>query len=336
MTPVTLIHRLGRLLSGVVLVAAGAYMFIYLVRWEWNRALVAGVFFLAAEVFLVADVLLGRVGALGRRVDRAREEEQAQLLADRLRANRPDRTGPFAWLHHDPNRVSVLLPILIGAGVVLSALSYLVEQIARVSALPVAEDDLARGLAAIALPAEGLAPIGRLPSPASRPPMPDRSQSVSTVITLAGAVALVTALVTGGIMVLKSVPEPADPGRVMHVDLVVRQRNLSQPEPAIAMGLWATCRTRVPREVSLVSLESVDADDPSRLRMTLSPAPAQSDQREFLGCLQDAVIERTWTSVVGVQGLTAGSRPVQEEARPGTTSSSAGTVNRKPTSSVPV
>ncbi len=328
MTPVALIHRLGRLLSGVVLVAAGAYMFIYLVRWEWNRALVAGVFFLAAEVFLISDVLLGRISALGRRVDRAREEEQAQLLADRLRANRPERTGPFAWLHHDPDRVTVLLPVLIGAGVLLSALSYVVEQISRVSALPVAEDDLARGLATIALPAEGLTPIGRLPAPAPRPTAPDRSDFLWTVVTFAGVVALISALVTTGIMLLKSVPEPSDPSRVMHIDLVVERRNLSQTERDIALGLWAMCSTRVPPEVALASLDPVDPADPARLRMTLSPSPASSDRRELLGCLQDALIERTWISVLGFDELTAGASPGQVGLGFDAASSSAETVNR--------
>jgi hypothetical protein len=50
----SVLHRLGRLLSAVVLLASGAYVFIYLVRWEWNRALIAGLFFQAVEMVLVA------------------------------------------------------------------------------------------------------------------------------------------------------------------------------------------------------------------------------------------------------------------------------------------
>ena len=63
----------------------------------------------------------------------------------------------------------MLLPVLIGAGVVLSAVAYLVEQVSRVTAVPVAEHELARGLSTMALPIEGLAPLGR---PLTRGPCP--------------------------------------------------------------------------------------------------------------------------------------------------------------------
>ena len=49
--------RIGVLLVAVTLVASGAYVLVYLQRWEWNRALIAGVFMLASEMILVAAVL---------------------------------------------------------------------------------------------------------------------------------------------------------------------------------------------------------------------------------------------------------------------------------------
>jgi len=48
---------LWHLLALVVLVVSGAYLLIYLHRWEWNRALVSGLFLVAAEVVLVGVVL---------------------------------------------------------------------------------------------------------------------------------------------------------------------------------------------------------------------------------------------------------------------------------------
>lgn len=299
MTPATLIHRLGRLLSGVVLVASGSYVFVYLVRWEWNRALIAGLFFLAAELFLVADVVLGRIAALGRQSAVERDQDRAQLLAARLRESRPPRPGPFAWLGHDPDRLNVLLPILIGAGVVLSALSYLVEQVSRVSALPVAEDELARGLSTLALPAEGLRPLGRPPAPQPAPVLPEPGRAVSTWLTLVGFVALVVGVVTAGLMLLLSVPAPADPGRATQVELLVLRRNVDQPERDVVLALWAACRVRIPQDVDLVELAR-DPGDPARMRMVLSPAPGETDTREFVGCLQDAVIERVRTDVLAV------------------------------------
>lgn len=303
MTPTRLVHRLGRLLSGVVLVASGSYVFVYLVRWEWNRALIAGLFFLAAEVFLVADVVLGRIGALGRQSAQERDQDRAQVLAARLRESRPPRSGPFAWLGHDPDRVNVLLPILIGAGVVLSALSYLVEQVSRVTALPVAEDELARGLSTLALPAEGLRPLGRPPAPQPAPVLPEPGRAMSTLLTLVGFVALIVAVVTAGLMLLLSVPEPPDPGRATQVDLVVQRRSIEQPERAVVLALWSACRVRIPQEVELVELTQ-DTADPDRMRMVVAPAPGDSDTREFVGCLQDAVVERVRTDVLAVGPVT--------------------------------
>ena len=48
---------LGRVLVVVVLVASGAYFLVYLYRWQWNRALVSGLFFVAAEIAVVASVV---------------------------------------------------------------------------------------------------------------------------------------------------------------------------------------------------------------------------------------------------------------------------------------
>ena len=47
-------------------------MFVYLYRWEWNRALISGVIFLAAEVAVIGWFLNSRVSDLGHRVDEMR------------------------------------------------------------------------------------------------------------------------------------------------------------------------------------------------------------------------------------------------------------------------
>ena len=53
------------LLGGITLAASGAYTFIYLYRWEWNRALMSSALFIAAEVAVVAMLLSRRLaGAL--------------------------------------------------------------------------------------------------------------------------------------------------------------------------------------------------------------------------------------------------------------------------------
>lgn len=304
MSPGTLVHRVGRLLSAFILIVSGVYVFTYLVRWEWNRALVAGMFFLAAEGILIADVLLGRIAGVSRQVAQTHESAQTAALAARLRANRPRSPGPFAWLAPERDRLNVLLPILIGAGVILSALSYVVEQLSRVTAVPVAERELARGLSTMALPAEGLAPGGRAPviTPAEARRREPEARAL-TWIVLGGVVAAIAA----GILVLAraimAVPEGSYHDRALEMDLVVMRRDLEQPEADIALALWTLCRVRVHDAVELVTIEPSDDDHPGQLRMVLSPAPGKSDTFELLGCVQDAVIERARADVVAVRAV---------------------------------
>ena len=64
MTAERLVRLVGRLLGLVVLIVSGAYLLIYLYRWEWNRALVAGIFFVSAEVAIASGVILSRLRAI--------------------------------------------------------------------------------------------------------------------------------------------------------------------------------------------------------------------------------------------------------------------------------
>jgi hypothetical protein len=200
----------------------------------------------------------------------------------------------------DPDRLNVLLPILIGAGVILSALSFLVEQVSRVTAEPVAEHELARGLATMALPAAGLSPTRRLGSADLGATLPESTPPRGRWLVLGGLAAGIAALVLVLAQSLLGVTAPADEGRAIRLDLVVQRRDLAQDEVDVALALWAACRTRVPQEVELVSLARTDAADPARLGMVLAPAPGRTDTTEIIGCIEDATVERSWTSVVGV------------------------------------
>ena len=62
-------RRLGLLALIVTLGASGWYVFVYLYRWEWNRALISGVIFVAAELALIGTLVLERLSRLERRLD---------------------------------------------------------------------------------------------------------------------------------------------------------------------------------------------------------------------------------------------------------------------------
>ncbi len=143
-------RRIGAAIAAVTLVSSGSYVFAYLYRWEWNRALICGVIFLAAEIALATLFLSGRLRRLG--------EDTASLRAERtarqLRATAPAGRDHFAWISR-PQDMHVFVPVLMGAGIVLSALAWGVERIARLTARPILERGLARRLATMAPPVGG-------------------------------------------------------------------------------------------------------------------------------------------------------------------------------------
>jgi hypothetical protein len=64
-----------------------------------------------------------------------------------LRNPPPTPPRPFAWL--DRSQTNVFVPVLLGAGVVLSALAWVVDRVARLTAVPSMERGLVQKLAAL-------------------------------------------------------------------------------------------------------------------------------------------------------------------------------------------
>jgi hypothetical protein len=144
-------RRIGVVLVSVTLVAAAWYFFAYLFWWEWNRALVAGIVMVGAEVALGTLFVVAKLDDLRRRVD------TVSARTERIRAHldaAPSSDGRFAWLVKT-NGFNVFIPILLGAGVLISGLAWLVERIARFTQRGNTTDGLARQLAALAPPAAG-------------------------------------------------------------------------------------------------------------------------------------------------------------------------------------
>jgi hypothetical protein len=164
-------------LLGAVLVGSGAYLFIYLYRWEWNRAHTAGVFLIVAEIALVAMVLDARISRLESRVSNQRKDgtnerhesrnrRSPEIVRMHIRDVPPRSRSHFAWLRPDSSSTNVFVPALMGAGIVMSGLAWLIERLGRATAKPALENDLARRLGPLWYDArEGLVPA---PATASR------------------------------------------------------------------------------------------------------------------------------------------------------------------------
>lgn len=152
-------RRLGMLLVALTFLGAGGYVFVYLYRWEWNRALVALGIFLAAEIAVAAAILLRRLDALARSSDRRgtpRGGADPAVLAALREA--PAAPTPFRWLGVHPERTSVFIPVLLGAGVVVAGVAWLVERLAGATARPGVDHGLAEDLSVAAFPRDGLVP----------------------------------------------------------------------------------------------------------------------------------------------------------------------------------
>ena len=150
---------------------SGRWFFLYLHRWEWNRALVSGLMFLAAEVGLFGAIALemlsrlrkevravgaaaasgGVHGGRGAHATRSGVGYRPEVLA-RIRESAPPPRRHFAWLEQQSGRTSVFIPILLGAGVIASGLAWVVERLARLTTGKRLERDLAVRLGTFSLP----------------------------------------------------------------------------------------------------------------------------------------------------------------------------------------
>jgi hypothetical protein len=144
--------RLSWSLVVVTFLAAAAYSIVSLNRWQWSRALYFGLVALVAEIAIATGLVLRKL-ARTTALARANEEQIAAILRE---VRRPQER--FAWLRPESmvGRMNVFIALLVGGGVILSALAWVVDRIAANTAQPIAEGRLARDLATIDYPEGGL------------------------------------------------------------------------------------------------------------------------------------------------------------------------------------
>jgi hypothetical protein len=163
-------RRIGLAAGVLTLLASGGYVFVYLYRWEWNRALVSGLIFVASEVALTSFLLSQRLRTTEAKLDALVGDRRTRVL-QRLEETAPPPRAGFAWLAR-PERMNVFVPVLLGAGVVLSALAWLVERVARATARPTMERHLAGRLGELAPPRHGFLEPATDPVALLRGPVP--------------------------------------------------------------------------------------------------------------------------------------------------------------------
>jgi hypothetical protein len=131
------------------LIVAVVYMVVSLNRWEWNRALFFGLIALMAEVAAATGLLMSRMAR------RAPRDDDPAIRAA-LSESRPASPNRFRWLEESTRQLDVFIMFLVGGGVMLSGIAWVVDRVASVTSTPAGERHLARELQEISYPRGGL------------------------------------------------------------------------------------------------------------------------------------------------------------------------------------
>lgn len=150
-------RKLAWFAGELTLLASGGYIFVYLYRWEWHRALFVTMVFAIAEIALATALIL-------RQLKRRSPSQPAStaatgvpdpLVLQRLRQS-PTPRDHFAWLRRDLSQLNVFVTILLGGGAVLSGGAWLLDRLAHRTAGASLDNSLARKLGALGFPENGL------------------------------------------------------------------------------------------------------------------------------------------------------------------------------------
>jgi hypothetical protein len=288
MSAVRIGQLLSRALAIVVLATSGWYLIVYLYRWEWNRAIVSGIFFVAAETVLVGMVVVGHLRRLSTRVDElGRRQEEA--LARRITAEN-DARGPqsFRWLHDSSSRVGVFIPVLLGAGVILSFVAYVVERVAAVLAGPTADRVTVERL--------GLdLPLGTTQGRPARVPAAASAWRRGRVIAV-GLLVVVLGIALIDDLRDATMSHPEKPaGAATYIDLRIDQRGPTRDVRDVAAALTTACRHRLSGPVDVRTVEVVG---PSQVQIVVRPGLGELRRRRYFGCLDDVILERVSSHVI--------------------------------------
>lgn len=148
--------KLSWIVATVGLIGCAGYLFVYIYRWEWHRALLVGILFLATLVGLSTALVLRRLTALAGRA--AAPDPRPPGALERLRAA-PVETKPFPWLQPGAlDRSHIFIPVLLGGGFLVSGIAWAIERVAGSSARSGVEEQLAADLEAVAFPTTSLVP----------------------------------------------------------------------------------------------------------------------------------------------------------------------------------
>ncbi|GAA2441513.1 hypothetical protein GCM10010191_67180 [Actinomadura vinacea] len=271
-------RRLAYLGLGLMVLATGGYTVVYLVRWEWQRSLMAG------ELLLVClIVLLAVAGA--QRLQRM-EQRLAALVEGRPAPRAAEEVPRFRWLEPEPHSYKVFIPVLLGAGIVASGLAALVERVATA---------LGRGRGDVRVPEALRLPSGGVLDGAAEPVSPGRGRNVvwAVVVLLVAAVAVVE-------LAERTQDRSDPPMRAVASTLIIKAETngRSGAVDPLATRLWEYCRGSTRPYLPRGGLVPLDG---ARFALVVQPALGEHALRRLRGCLEDAVVDHGRFTVQSVR-----------------------------------
>jgi hypothetical protein len=289
-----------------VLLVSGGHTVYYLLEWEWVRAQIAGIAFIAALVVSATVVVLVRLRALERRIDVLVQSvgtaapagpPETVRAAVSATATDPEPRPDFAWLSasggwsalalpllavpvlRDP-APAVFIPVFLATGVAVSVVASGVEWVAahRRVRNPAAPAAAAPGPTVVAEPRRRISPWA------------------AVTVPLGGAV--VIGAVIGGLWLTAHYwSEPIGPGTTTLVLEVERNGRISSDlEVAEVLGRYCVLNAGVN-----VHYGDVGPGADGRVLLRVTPLLDEDAQKRFGGCLEDAVLDRHRVGVTDVR-----------------------------------
>lgn len=289
--------RLAYLAGIAVLIPSGAYVFVYLYRWEWNRALIAGLFFVVAEIGLVGAALFERLKRLEARLDEGDSGRQPVVL-ERIQESRPIPKRHFAWLTDRSDELNVFVPVLLGAGLVVSALAWLVERIATMTARPLLERRLVDMLAPISLPGGSLVAGGPQLEVGRRTRFPAAGAARVVILVVVALMAVKGIDVLGDLT--QSRPDVIHKGTESSLIVEMSTRNGRTVPLDAAHALWGACRYS---SYASLSDEGIRPLRGNWVMLTVEPSLGVNGEKKLRGCIEDALLSGIQARVVGITDL---------------------------------
>ncbi|HEX4902341.1 MAG TPA: hypothetical protein VFV42_06000 [Acidimicrobiales bacterium] len=294
--------RLALALPVAMGIVCGTYTILYLSRWEWNRAIIAGLFFVAIELVVVATLLLERLLRVESRLDAlatptAAVEPELGPTLDAIRATAPPPTDHFRWLRDQAGRTNVFLPVLLGAGVLASALAWTVEHVARATLTPVRERRLAEGLGVLRPPVHGF--LGPSPVPATPTPVLRRLALATIALAVVGAAAIGTiGAVDYAADRLQTRPDTHVAGAETTLELELFGAVAGANPDRVLGHLWATCTGPDVFRLRTLPPPVIEHLPGGVVHLVLAAHVGENSMERLRGCLNDTTLDRVQARVV--------------------------------------